>query len=415
MATITEMLPEGNVKPPVMPDDYVKPSAMLERARALVPVIRASQEKTESDRRVPSDLFEQILDAGLFRMLMPRRFGGYEHGMDVFAEAAYEIARGCGSVGWVHSICSMYQYLLAMFPLEAQEEIWADDQYGCTSASFIPTGTAIKGDQDYTVSGTWAYCSGVDNCSWLLVAVNVVNHGDENPVERGYIVAPKSEFNIKDDWYAAGLAGTGSKTVFCENLRIPSHRYLSLEDTMSGNPPGAKANPAPLYTIPTFQALSISVAAPIIGISRGAYDCFMSDTSARVTRGSALANSGPMAQLPSIHTRIGKAAASIDAAKLLVLRDAKELMQTYIAGDSQSEEIRARNKGDLGFAAHLAVSGLDTIFEANGAGGLQLSSNMQRYWRDAHAGSMHISVNQDAVLGLYGRVHLGLPAGPAQF
>ncbi|MEC7490766.1 MAG: acyl-CoA dehydrogenase family protein [Pseudomonadota bacterium] len=395
--------------------DYVTPEEMVRRARSIIGVIRENQEKTERDGRVSEALFRKILDQGFFKMLMPRRYGGYEHGVDTFVEVSYEIARGCGSVGWVHSICNMYQYLLAMFPLEAQDDLWKDNEDACASASFIPTGTAEKNSDGYSVSGSWAYCSGVDNCPWVLMAVRVIEDGVEEPIERGYILAPKEEFKIRDDWHVAGLAGTGSKTVYCENIIVPSHRYLALEDTMSGNPPGTAVSSSPLYRIPAFQSLSFSVCAPILGMAQGAYDCFMEQVAKRATRGSALASSGPMAQLPTIHTRVGKAAASIEAAKLLVLRDAREMMDTYAGGNVQTEEERARNKGDLGFAANLAVQGLDTIFEANGAAGLQLSSSMQRFWRDAHAGAMHISVNHDAVLGLYGRVHLGLPAGPAQY
>ena len=405
MATITK----------VLPDHYVEPAVMIERARALVPVIRESQEKTEEKRRVSDDIFNQILDAGLFRMLMPRRFGGFEHGMDVFAEAAYEIARGCGSVGWVHSICSMYQYLLGMYPLETQEEIWADDPNGCTSASFTPTGTAVKVDGGYKISGSWAFCSGLDNCPWVLVAVNLIEDGKDEPSQRGYAVSRRRNFGIEDTWEVAGLAGTGSKTVYCEDLFIPEHFYLALEHTMSGSPPGTDVNPGLLFRIPAFQALSISVCAPILGMAQGAYDEFMRATRGRVTRGAALSSPAPMAQLPTIQVKVGEAAASIDAAKLLVFRDAQELMVTMENKGELSLEQRARNKGDLGFAAGLALKAVDTLFEANGGKGLQLSNAMQRYWRDAHAAAMHISVNRDAVLGLYGRVHLGLPAGPAQF
>lgn len=150
-------------------------------------------------------------------------------------------------------------------------------------------------------------------------------------------------------------------------------------------------------------------------MAQGAYDAFMDDARGRVTRGAALSSPAPMAQLPTIQVKVGEAAASIDAAKLIVFRDARELMETMAEKGELTVEQRARNKGDLGFAAGLALNAVDTLFEANGGKGLQLSNALQRYWRDAHAGAMHVSVNRDAVLGLYGRVHLGLEPGPAQF
>ncbi len=76
---------------------------------------------------------------------------------------------------------------------------------------------------------------------------------------------------------------------------------------------------------------------------------------------------------------------------------------------------RARNKGDLGFAAQLSLRAVDRLFEASGGGGLFRHGRVQRFWRDAHAGAMHISMNWDAVGALYGRISLGLPPGPAQF
>ena len=125
-------------------NNYVRPNEIVERAQSIVGFIRENQVETETKRAVPESVFDEILKQGFFKMLMPRRYGGYEHGMDTFAEVAYEIARGCGSVGWVHSICSMYQYLLAMFPKEAQDDLWLKDENACASASFIPTGTAQK-------------------------------------------------------------------------------------------------------------------------------------------------------------------------------------------------------------------------------------------------------------------------------
>ncbi len=395
--------------------DYATPDEVIGRIRALVPVIRENQEKTERDRRVANDLFRQVLDTGIFRMLKPARFGGYEHGMDNFAEAAMEIARGCGSVGWIGSICGMYQYLLGLYPLEAQEEIWADDPDGCTSASFVPTGTAVKVDGGYRITGNWGFCSGLDNCTWVLVAAKVMESGKDEPVDRGYMIAPRTKFGIEDTWQVTGLAGTGSKTVYCEELFVPDHCYISVDQSISGAAPGTAANPGLLYRIPAFNVISISVCAPIIGMAQGAYEAFMEEARGRVTRGAAISDPSPMAQLPTIQVKVGHAAASIDAARLLVLRDARDLMETMARDGALSVEQRARNKGDLGFAAGLATDAVDTLFEANGGKGLQLGSALQRFWRDAHAGAMHISVNRDAVLGLYGRVHLGLPSGPAQF
>ena len=122
-----------------------------------------------------------------------------------------------------------------------------------------------------------------------------------------------------------------------------------------------------------------------------------------------------MASLPGIQLKLGEASASVDAARLLVDRDLKDVMATVGAGRELTTQQRARNKGDWGFAARLSVQAVDAIFTASGGGGLFRTGRIQRYWRDAHAGSAHISMNWDSVGALYGRISLGLPAGPAQF
>ena len=401
-----------------MTDAIPTPDELIANAQALAPMLREAQESTEANRRVSEDVFEQILDAGLYRTLLPKRYGGCEYGLNNFVDVAFEVARGCGATGWVFSITGKYHAFLGMFPAQAQEEVWGDDRRAVTAASFTPAGTAVPVDGGYRLTGKWMYCSGVDNCSWMIVGTIVPPaDGSESggPGVKGYALAPTSDYDMDDNWHVVGLAGTGSKNVFCEDLFIPEHRFLTIDDTMGGNPPGAEVNKAPLYSLPLFSMISISLCAPIMGMAQGAYDEFVGATRERVTRGAALSQPVPMAELPSIQHRVGEAASCIDAARLLVDRDCKDIMATIEAGQSLTEQQRARNKGDLGFAAQLSLQAVDRIFEASGGGGLFNAGRLQRYWRDIHAGSSHISMNWDAVGALHGRISLGLPSGPAQF
>jgi resorcinol 4-hydroxylase (FADH2) len=392
----------------------VPPGELLARARALVPLLRERQERVEALRRVPEETFEALLDAELYKTLLPRRYGGFEHGLDTFCDIAFEIARGCGSTGWVHAITSKYHIFLGMFPEEAQDEVWGENRRAVTAASFTPAGTATPVDGGYRLSGTWMYCSGVDNCPWIVVATNVPGAG-EGALGKGYALAPTRDFRMEDNWHVMGLAGTGSKNVACEDMFIPQHRLLRMEDTMNGAPPGLAVNTGPLYRIPLFAMISISLCVPLMGMAQGAYDEFVGATRERVTRGAALSKPVPMAEIPTVQLRVGDAAASIDAARLLVARDCRDIMETVSAGRELTVEQRARNKGDLGFAAQLSVRAADRLFEAGGGAGLFSHARVQRFWRDVHAGAMHISMNWDAVGALYGRIALGLPPGPAQF
>ena len=130
--------------------------------------------------------------------------------------------------------------------------------------------------------------------------------------------------------------------------------------------------------------ISISLCAPILGMAQGAYDEFVGATRERVTRGAALSQPVPMAELPSIQHRVGEAASCIDAARLLVDRDCRDIMATINGGGFLTEMQRARNKGDLGFAAQLSLQAVDRIFEASGGGGsivsYQLPPTYTNHW-----------------------------------
>ena len=392
----------------------VSAETLISRARALVPVLRERQERTEADRRISDETFGEMIDADFYRLLLPARFGGFEHGLDTYVDVVFEIARGCGSTGWVYSVTAKYHLFLGMFEKEAQDDVWGRDPNAVIVVSIAPNGRAVPVDGGYRLSGNWMYCSGIDNSAWTIVATTVPDAGGGEGV-RGYALAPTADFGIEDNWSVVGLAGTGSKTAHSDGLFVPAHRFLSLADTMTGNPPGAAVNPGPMFRIPLFSMISISLCAPILGMAQGAYEEFVDATRARVTRGAALSKPVPMASLPNIHMKIGEAAASIDAARLLVDRDCKTLMRTVSAGEELTVEARARNKRNLAFAARLSTRAADLMFEAGGGGGLFTSARIQRYWRDIHAASMHISMNFDAVSALHGRIALGLAPGPAQF
>ena len=167
---------------------------------------------------------------------------------------------------------------------------------------------------------------------------------------------------MENNWDVVGLAGTGSKNVACENLFVPEHRLLAIEDTMTGNPPGAAVNDGPLYRIPLFAVISCSLVSAVIGMAQGAIDEFIELTKGRTTRGAALSKPAPMAELPGVQLKLGEAMAAVDAARLLVDRDLKDIMETVSSGRELTLEQRARNKGDWGYAARLAVQATGALY-----------------------------------------------------
>ena len=399
----------------IISGDVVTPDELVARARALVPNLRARQEETERQGRIPLVSIEEMQAAGLYRVQQAAHYGGFEFGLDTFVRVAMEIASGCGSTGWVFSTGAQHQWQIGMYPQHAQDEVWKDTPAALSGSSYAPTGTALAADGGFRVSGRWSFCSGIDIVQWMILGVRIKSAADAEPGGTGFVLVPAKDYRIEENWDVLGLIGTGSHDIVLDDIFVPAHRMLTHAEALSGIPPGAEINSGDLFKIPFFAAISICLCAAILGMGQGAVEDYLIGMKARMTRGAAVSAPKGIAEFQTIQLRVGEASASIDAATELVLRDCRHIMATMAAGRALTEAERARNKGDLGFAVRLVVRAADALFESVGGMGLYNHNRVQRAWRDIHAAAKHISMNWDAVGSLYGRIRLGLPPGPAQF
>lgn len=397
-------------RPPAVPADE-----LVARAAALKPALRARQRETERNRRVSDQSVADLKAAGLYKILQPARYGGFEHDFWTFARCAAEIGAGCGSTAWVYSTAAQHQWQIGMFDDRAQREVWGDNALAISASSYSPSGVAVETEGGYRASGRWLYCSGVLNADWMILGARIAKDAASKPHGQGYILVPKRDFSVEDNWDVAGLIGTGSNDVLVDDVFIPAHRMLTLEQAQSGRPPGAAVNGSDLWKVPFFAAITLCLCGPAMGMAQGVLETYVEMIGVRKTRGAALSQPQSMAEFPTIQVRVAEAAAAIDAAKQLVRRDCEDILRVMAEGRALTEAERARNKGDLSYAVRLARQGADLLFESVGGAGLSNDSPMQRYWRDLHAASKHISLNWDMCSTLSGRVALGLPAGTAQF
>lgn len=393
----------------------VTPDEIVARAAALKPVLRDRQRETERNRRVSDESVADLKKAGLYKVLQPKRYGGYEMDLWTFARCASEIGAGCGSTAWVYSTAGQHQWQIGMFDDRAQQEVWGENEYAISASSYSPSGVAVETDGGYRLSGRWLFCSGVLNADWMILGARFAKDEGSDPYGQGYVLVPKSDYRVEDNWDVMGLVGTGSNDVLIDGAFIPSYRMLSLEDALSGNPPGAAVNRNDLWKIPFFAAITLCLCGPAMGMAQGILETYLDQIGKRKTRGAALSQPQSMADFATIQVRVAEACSAIDAAKQLVRRDCDDIHRIMAEGRPLTEEERARNKGDLAFAVRLARQAADLLFESVGGQALTNNNVTQRLWRDLHAASKHISLNWDMSATLYGRVALGLPAGTAQF
>src|SRR6266436_7163988 len=140
-------------------DTYV---AMVARAEALIPKLRERASKTEDLRRLPPETERDLHDAGLFRIVQPKRVGGSELDYVSLLDCAEMLGRADASVGWNFTNLASHHWMLGMFDQRAQDEVWDKDVNVLIASSFIfPAGRAKRVAGGYRVRGNWPFSAGV--------------------------------------------------------------------------------------------------------------------------------------------------------------------------------------------------------------------------------------------------------------
>ncbi len=389
----------------------MKAEELIQRARDLAPKLLENARDTETQRRISDEAMKDLQAAGLFGVVQQERYGGLELGLDAFVRVVQEIARACGSTGWVYSVVAMHQWLVGLFPPQAQEDVWGEDIHALASSSFPPMGTVAPSDGGFRLTGKWIFASGCDNTSWSIIGGRAPLNGREDPLKQCFFLVPRSDYEIDDYWHVVGLAGTGSKNLVLEDVFVPAHRMLVIEEAGAGRAPGAQINQGPLFRVPFFTGITTSICSPVLGMAQGALDHSLRMMDTRATKGAFTPGVGKVAEYQTIQLRVAEAAASVDAACLLLMRLAEDTMAAAESPEGPSQELRVRNRRDQAFAVRLLVQGVDRLFESTGANGLFLADDVQRSWRDVRSAAQHITNNWDAAGTLYGRFVLGLDTG----
>ncbi len=379
---------------------------ILAATRELVPRLRERARQTELDREVSPDIIAACRDAGIFRLMQPRRFGGYEYGFSEFVRVNIELARGCGSTAWAVSISALHNWLVGLYPAEAQAEVWADPE-ALINGSYAPTGICEAAAGGYLVSGSWAWASNCDHAQWFVVSAFLPRADISAPPSAVWFLIPRAAIRIEDDWFAMGMAGTGSKTIVVNKpVFVPSHRALTVAEMNSGEAPGSLVNTSPLYKLTFMGTAPFTLSSVAVGIAQGAVESFIEMASTKMTSQPG-APPALMAKLSNVQLAISEASAIVDSATLLIKRDVDEINVIHGRGELLGVAERIRHRRDHAFVAKEAARAVTVLFEAVGASGGMLSSPIQRSWRDANLVSHHLSLSWPIVGTLYGQFSTG--------
>ncbi len=386
------------------------PESYLGRVRDQLPALRERAAGAEKLRRLPDETFDDFQEAGLFRALQPRRYGGYELDPTTFYQAVMEVGAVCGSSAWVLGVIGVHNWHLAIFPPQAQEDVWGEDTSVQLSTSLAPTGTVQRVDGGFRLSGRWSFSSGCDFCQWAALGGIVPAEGGQTPDARVFLV-PRSDYAIDDNWHVMGLCATGSKDLVVGDAFVPEYRTHSYQDAFHLRHPGTAINDAPLYRLPFGLVFANGITAPAIGAALGALDAFREQSLKRIN----LRDQSRVAEDPFTQYRLAEAAAAIGAARDRVLGNFAEMMRLARAGEEIPLAARARCKWDAGKAIDWSVQALDRLFEASGGRGIFLNNPIQRAWRDVHAMRAHAGNNPERAAFVFARSEFGLPPQDVRF
>lgn len=377
---------------------------LKERAAALVPLLRENAARTESDRRVAAENIAALSEAGLFRLTVPRRFGGHEADFRTFLEVTSELARGCGSTAWVATLVNVCNWMVGLYPERTREEVFGADPDARVCGVLAPSATSRAVDGGLVVTGRWGFASGSLHAQWASVGIPVVDASGRQ-TDQGAALVPMSDLTVEDTWYVAGMRGTGSNTLVADEVFVPEHRVLSVTQGVVGALPAAHEDES-LYRSALVPVLALVLAGPLVGLAQAGLDA----VTASLAKGKGISYTfyERASEAPSTQIQLAEAATLLDTARLHLMRAAGDIDTWAASGTYMPFGTRARVRMDTGYVARRAREALDLLLSVQGAGSFAEASPLQRIWRDLETGSRHAVVNPAIASELYGRALLGV-------
>lgn len=379
---------------------------LVERARAMIPALRANADEVEKARYVPKETIEAFKKAGFFKILQPKRWGGWEMHPRVFSKVLMELGRGCPSSAWNVMILGIHQWEFGLFDTRAGDEVWAKDPGILVASSYAPFGKCRKVDGGWMVSGEWKTSSGCDHAEGgaILGALWIDEQGNRRD-HRSFLVS-RADYDLIDDWHVVGLAGTGSKSVRVKGeVFVPDYRSHSIVEYKKSDLPAT-------YRYPWNQIFFSSVSSVIIGFARGMIDMYIEQM---VPRQNVMGPPGGAAQNHYVKDKLGNA--------VLLVRSAQaRLGQIFAEEDAYVEKGEAVPLEERVYhfleAQRCGKDCLDAslmLWKKMSARSIWLDNPMQLWMRTMLVAGNHITQNEDDTAGVLGGYLLGQGVPPGMF
>jgi len=381
---------------------------LLENLHNTLPAIAANAARAERERMVPRENIDLLKGIGLHHAFQPRAYGGMELSLPEFAECIVQLAGACASTAWAFGLLCTHSHQLAMFSKQLQDEVWANNPDATASSSIAPFGKIEEVDGGVIFNGEMGWSSGCDHAEWAIMGCRRKNA--EGELLYCFVVLPRSDYEIRDDWYAAGMKGSGTKTLIVKDAFVPHHRMQFALDMMSGKSAGFGLYPdSKIFYAPYRPYFASGFAAVSLGIAERMLEAFKEKTKNRVRAytGASVGTATPALM------RLAESTHQVAAARALLEKtwhEHAEYAQRQQYPDRTTLMFWRTNQG---YAVKQCIQAVDRLFEAAGGTSWFENNEMQRLFRDAHMTGAHAYTDYDVCAQILGRELMGLEPDPS--
>jgi alkylation response protein AidB-like acyl-CoA dehydrogenase len=351
---------------------------LVERARALAPLIAGEADEIERIRRLTEPVVSALIENGLYRSLLPKSFGGAEAPLEIFMQMQEEIAKADASTAWCLGQCSVCAMTAAYLEPDAANEIFNTPPGILAWGAIKHQVQAVPGG--YIANARWEFASGMRQASWLGSHVGIVEadgaprrKADGSPEIRT-ILFPIASAKLYDVWDVIGLKGTATDSYSVDNLFIPE-KFAALRDD-----PGAVREKGPLYKLTTNMVFGMGFAATSLGVARATLDA-----SIELSRGKTPQGLKAMRENNAVQGLIGRTEASLRAARAYLYATAAEVWRDLVRGDDITEAHRIALRIATTWTIHQSAAVVDTAYHMAGATAVFAANPFERRFRDMHA------------------------------
>jgi 3-hydroxy-9,10-secoandrosta-1,3,5(10)-triene-9,17-dione monooxygenase len=376
-----------------------EPADLIARARAMIPLLAERSLAQRQARRILPETIAEMQEAGFFRVLQPRRWGGYEMELGTFYDIEMALAEGDMSTGWTYGVLGVVSWFLGLIDDRAAQDVWGGDGSALLSSSTMPAGTATAVDGGFRLSGRWRYASGCEHCEWVLLGGLIEN----NPSDWRFFVVPRREYKTIDTWQVAGLQGTGSIDVILEDVFVPAYRTQRLQDNFLLRGAGQGLNTSSLYRVSFGQIFVRGVSTSGLGALQAMLMALLEYGSTRVSRAG-----GRLAENPFVQLLCAEATAAIDEMRATLHRNFRVLHDYADRSETPPLDLRLQYKFQSAAVIERCTRLAARIFKATGAGGLSEQLPFGGIFADLMAARQHISNQYEFYGSNWGATMFGL-------